>query len=390
MSEKFASLLLRAIRLLCPVRRNKILMMSHYGAEYGCNPRFLSEYIVTQQTPDGKKYDIVWSLVDTDKHSIPGARKVRYYSLQFFYDLATAGTIVHNCRMPGFVSKGRRQFYLQTWHSSMRLKKIEAEAVNDLPAEYLKMARRDSRMIDLWISGSRDSSNTYSQHCWYDGPIAETGTPRGDALLNISDERCQQARQALGCAADDHLVLYAPTFRRGNDTSVYDAIDWERIVDACQSRYGGNWRVVIRLHPRLREYQQDVLRRYPAALDGSSTDDLQALLKVSDMVVTDYSGLMFDAMYLYTPVMLYVPDYDAYTSGQRGLKYNLHELPFAVAKTQREVLQLINGSWSLTPDMVRERYDAFLKRIGSCEHGDACRRIFELINPYTRCLNRRK
>ena len=76
------------------------------------------------------------------------------------------------------------QFYVQTWHSSLRLKKIEADAVDGLTDNYIKMAKADSKQTDLLISGCQFSTEIFRRAFWYDGPIVSTGTPRGDVLIH--------------------------------------------------------------------------------------------------------------------------------------------------------------------------------------------------------------
>ena len=44
-----------------PIRNNKIFLYSYYGSQYGCSPKYISEYIV-KNYPD--KYDIVWAFND--------------------------------------------------------------------------------------------------------------------------------------------------------------------------------------------------------------------------------------------------------------------------------------------------------------------------------------
>ena len=119
------------------MRRKKILFMSYYGSQYGCSPKYLSQYMVASCLG----WDIVWVFTNPEKYEIDGVRKVRYLSLRYFYELCTAQVIVTNYRMTKLFRKRKNQLYIQTWHSSLRLKAIEQDAESTLPPHYVEMAR---------------------------------------------------------------------------------------------------------------------------------------------------------------------------------------------------------------------------------------------------------
>src|SRR5690606_28368099 len=79
--------------------------------------------------------------------------------------------------------KRKSQYYIQTWHSPLRLKKIEKDIENNLDESYIERAKIDSKMCDLMISGSDFSWNIYRNSFWYDGEILKCGTPRCDIFF---------------------------------------------------------------------------------------------------------------------------------------------------------------------------------------------------------------
>lgn len=360
---------------LLPVKKNKIFFMSHYGAEYSCSPRFFSEYI-KEMNSEGIKQ--VWCFVNPEKYNLPGIIKTRFHSINCFYHLATSRVIVQNCRSPHFFKKRKNQFYLQTWHSSLRLKGIEQEVESSLKPEYVGLAKRDSKMIDLWISGCRKSTETYKNYCWYTGEILETGTPRGDSLFKVTSEQVDVVRKELGLTENQQYILYAPTFRKDHGLEIYKSINWKKILANLKQSTGTDYKIVIRLHPHLREFQAQLTQQSDVFLDGSKVSDLTALLKGSACTVSDYSGLIFDCIYLDTPVVLYVPDYVEYTHTDRKLKFTLEELPFAVATDNTSLATQILAIVKQETDF-QQKYTQFLQTIGSKEDGYACQRIYEII-----------
>ena len=104
--------------------------------------------------PEGK-FDIIWAFNDPESKKIDKRiRKVKVMSLKYFYELCTSKVIVTNYRTTDLFVKRKKQYYIQTWHSSLRLKQIEKDAQDVLPNHYLKMAQKDSKKCDLLISGS--------------------------------------------------------------------------------------------------------------------------------------------------------------------------------------------------------------------------------------------
>lgn len=73
--------------------------------------------------------------------------------MDYLYEISTARFIICNARMgeAHYFYKRLEQVYIQTWHSSLRLKKIEGDAVETLPESYIKAARIDSAKIEVYL-----------------------------------------------------------------------------------------------------------------------------------------------------------------------------------------------------------------------------------------------
>lgn len=357
---------------ILPIKRRKIFFLGYYGSQYGCNPKYLSEYIVRNH-PD---WDVVWGFTQPKKYEIAGIRKVRYLSLRFFYELCTSSVFVTNYRMPKFYRRRSRQTYIQTWHSSLRLKAIEADAQDSTPAHYIEMAKHDSRQISMLLSGCQKSTEIFQQAFWYNGLIVPTGTPRMDILLSPNEELRHRVRAKLRIEENTHVVLFAPTFRENHDLDAYD-LDLDLLCDSLQQRWGGTWKVLLRLHPHLQNLANQRQGLLLHAQDVTSYDDPQELLCISDVVVSDYSGLIFDFAYTRRPCFLYVPDLKGYLEHERHLYFNIEELPFPIIHDNVELSAVIR---EFDKSSYEKAVDGFLSQIGSFETGHACENVFQLIS----------
>ena len=85
--------------------------------------------------------------------------------------------------------------------------------------------------------------------------------------------------------------------------------DFKSVIKAFEDKFGGNWKILYRLHPNLifkvREYQLG-----DECINMCCYSDMQELIALSDALITDYSSCMFDMMYAKSRVFLYMPDYE--------------------------------------------------------------------------------
>ena len=356
-----------------PLKDNKIIMWSNSFRSYGCNPKYIAEYLLGNHPG---KFDIVWVIDDLVPvpESIPqGVRVVRYFSKEYLYELHTSKFIICNARTSDsyFWHKRKGQVYIQTWHSSLRLKTIEKDAEKSLPENYINAAKGDSKKIDYIISGCSFSSQIFKNSFWYDGKLLECGTPRIDFLLKEADKKGILEKANL--SEEYKYILYAPTFRT-DDAYNYN-FDFETLVSVCEKRFGGKWKVLYRLHPNL-IFKIKEHKLPDVCIDVCRYSDMQELIAISDFMITDYSSCMFDMMYIKKPCLLYMPDFEEYTTKERDLYFNIKELPFLKAYTEEGMLETAKT-------FSKEKYEAdtevFLSKIGSFETGTACKTITELI-----------
>ena len=363
--------ILTRLSKLLPIRRNRVLFIGYYGSQYGCNPKYISQYLAEKH---GDEVEIYWAFTDTSKgECIPGVKTVRFGSWNYLKILATSKVIVSNYRLTEEFHKRRSQKYIQTWHSSLRLKMIEKDVESLLPPYYIKMAKHDSAQTDFVIAGCRKSHETFKNSFWFSGTILDFGTPRNDLLINGSDNIVSETKRRLGISQDTRILLYAPTFREDKGTNLYN-LDFSSICATLGKQTGEKWAVVLRLHPHL--IGNDCFKGLADVVDATTYDDIQELLLSADMLVTDYSSLMFDFSITGRPTILYVPDLETYTEKERNLYFDVNELPFPKTKSREELLDALE---SFDLESYNDRLRDFNSKVGSFETGEASEKTSELI-----------
>lgn len=357
-----------------PIKKNKVFIYSYYGGQYGCNPKYLSEYIYAHY-PQGR-FDVVWAFNDlASKKHLKGFRKVKNMSISYFYELCTSKIVITNFRTTDLYVKRNNQYYIQTWHSSLRLKQIEKDTEETLPKQYVQMAKKDSIKCDLLVSGCQYSTDIFKRSFWYDGEIFEHGTPRNDVLFQNDDKRRNAVLEQLDISKEKKILLYAPTFRKDNNLDSYN-LDYASVLEKLEAKFGGEWIVLVRLHPHLIN-QSNRLIYGNNVLDVTSFDDIQELLLISDVLISDYSSLMFDFSITNRPCFLYVPDVKEYIKGDRKLYFNLMELPFKSVTNNEDLIEEIE---KFKNEEYKRNLAEFSNQIGSFEEGHACEQLLNRIN----------
>ena len=351
-----------------PLQKNKIILWANSFKQYGCSPKYITEYILNNHP---REFDLVW--VFEHGAAIPEGlngrvRIVYYFSTEYLKELHTAKFVICNMRTSAAYcwKKRAEQIYIQTWHSSLRLKKIEGDAAKHFDSSYIETCKKDSKKIDLLLSGCKFSTEIFKRAFWYDGEILESGTPRCDVLINSTDDTKKKVFEYYNIPADGKLILYAPTFR-SNKPSDFLGMDFERMKEAL----GSEWVVGARLHPNvLASVVPD------GAISMSKYPDMQELIAAADILITDYSSCMFDMAIAEKPCVLYVPDLEEYLEKERGLYFDITKLPFPIAKNMDNLCDRLN---SFDSKEYQKELEEFMKTIGSFEDGHAAERVHEFI-----------
>lgn len=370
----FGNIFSLIIRCFTRVHKGRMMCWAYTFKQYSCNPRYLTEYLLENNT----EFEIFWVFrgnVDTsgvDKR----IKCVRYKSLQYYILVNTAEFFITNARTDPYRiywHKRKGQKYVMLWHGGVALKRIEKDAEDQLSYSYLKKAKIDSKVCDLMVSGCRFQTSLLKEKFWYDGEILERGIPRNDVFFDKArhPEMKERICHKYGISPDSRIVLYAPTFRRNKSIEPY-RIDWSRVVPELRKIYGTEKiSILLRLHPNLiGKADASSLINDESVIDVTRYHDMQELLCVSDLLITDYSSSMFDITMLKKPCMLYATDIEKYN---RGYYFDFAELPFPLARNEEELIGNIRTFDSAAYDESVESF--FEKHIGLCEDGNASKAI---------------
>ncbi|GIN96864.1 hypothetical protein J6TS1_27340 [Siminovitchia terrae] len=361
---------------LFPIKKNKIVVCSYYGTGYGDS----GKYIVNKLIEEKIDIEIVWLLKKelTDIAQFPNSVKtVKYGSIRALYELATAKLWIDNSRKSFNPPKRNNQFYIQTWHSPLRLKRIERDVEEYLSASYVNMAKSDAKNCDLMIAGCDFSWNIYRNSFWYDGEILKCGTPRCDIFFKDNSKIKEKVYSSFGITPGYKLIIFAPTFRSNSNLDAYQ-LEFNKILKAAQERFGGDWKLLIRLHPNVSKLSS-LIKYDETIINATNYDDMQELLSAADILITDYSSCMFDMAIANKICFVHAGDLDEYLSNERKLYFNFQELPFYFSETNE---QLVNNILEFNEDIYNNNLNSFFEKINLYEKGMASQDIVEKIKTF--------
>jgi len=366
----------RFISLSTKVNKNKIFFITFQG-DYTCNPKYITEAILRQQLP----FDLVWSarktsLSDPD-HFPDGVRAVNQYSYDMQKELASAKIIICNSVefSKRFLPLKRNQILIQTWHGSLGIKRFDKK--HNHGKDWVKAATYNGKVASFCISNSDFENKVYRETFWEKTPLWEFGHPRNDILVKAEDSTISIIKQKIiesypDLDPDKKVVLYAPTFRDSHKFGYYK-INKNLLLESLQERFGGEWQLLTRYHPTVRALASKY--RIDKGIDVSSYPDMQELLLIADVGITDYSSWIFDFMLSKKPGFIFATDIKNYYT-ERGFYYPLETTPFPISTNNDELYYNI---MLFDENDYEKKLIAFLKQKGCFETGNASNLTAEKI-----------
>lgn len=378
--KKCILVMYRFMCLLLPVRQDVIVFMSNLGRNYSGNPKSIYEELCAEGLD--QEYHCYY-ILENPSVKLPGKIKtVRISRFKFYYVMAVAGKMVSDTRFPNDIRKRKQVTYLQTWHGTP-LKKLALDmtsyhmAGGESKEEYQAEFKKNSATWDYLISQNEFSSHIFRRAFAFHGSMLEIGYPRNDVLFQKNNAKEIQLLKRKYNIPDKKVLLYAPTWR---DNSFYDKASYKMDApldyDYLYQELSKDYIVLIKYHYMVRE-KLDFSKYQGFYRVMDSSYDISELYLISDLLITDYSSVMFDYSILKRPMIFYVYDIKEYEEELRGFYFDfVKEAPGPFVMTTKELAdQIISYDWS----KYQERYDKFSQKYHMFESGNAAAKVVQII-----------
>jgi CDP-glycerol glycerophosphotransferase len=378
-------MLYRCMVKILPVKKDIILFESNLGRNYTGNPRAIYEEIVRQGLD--KQYECVWFFENPRKKIKGNAKIVKRARLQYLYYMAVAKVWVFDCRQPEFLIKRKETSYIQTWHGTP-LKKLalDMEQIDSVVSssidEYHEQFRKNTATWDYLISQNHFSTETFRRCFDFEGkPIFEVGYPRNDVLFKHNNERdINRLKEKYNIPKDKKVILYAPTWR-DNEFYVQGVYKFVSPLDfkKAQKELGDEYVFLVKYHYLVSD-KIDWSEYEGFVYSFNEKVDISRLYLIADMMITDYSSVMFDYSLLKRPMFFFAYDLENYENNLRGFYFDfLKEAPGPISKTTD---QLISDIKSYDEKEWEEKYSQFSQKYNSADDGKASAKIVEKIKGF--------
>jgi CDP-glycerol glycerophosphotransferase len=322
--------------------RNAVLFEAFDGKVIGDSPLDIFNALNVAR-PD---LEFFWS-VKPGVSAPAGATALKYGSREWLKVLATAKYLVNNSAFPWYFKKVAGQVYLQTWHGTPLKRLVRDIEAGKVSAQYLSTMRKESAAWDYLISPSAYATKCFETAFGFpikggSGKLLEVGYPRNDRLSAAADLRVEirdRVRKQLGVKPQTQLVLYAPTWRDTNRNAV-GTLQTVNHIDAATKLPKG-FQLMYRGHSMTLDAHNS--KTANGAIDVTEYPDITELYLAADVLITDYSSVMFDFAVTGKPMIFLTPDIEKYIS-DRGFYFDfVAEAPGPICHTTAEVIDALEN-----------------------------------------------
>lgn len=294
-----------------------------------------------------------------------GTAQTSLHLIRFMCEYATAEYVfISDYYLPiASCNKRKETKVIQLWHAGGMLKKMGYDAADDLKGE---TRIKPTKNYDL-VTTSASACEKVWANAWKipNTTVKALGIARTDKYYSDkwNSKNLHKFQKEFPDAVGKKVCIYAPSFE-GRASEPYDTGLESGILDVF-NRLSDEWYVIIKLHPHMQS-------KYPQYNCNMTSEELFA---ASDMMITDYSSIIFDYSIYKKPFILYAPNLDEYIN-ERGFYLDYMSLPAPIIKSCDELYSCMSSEkWRTDEKALNECFETYM---GACD-GNAINRILKEV-----------
>lgn len=337
-ANKIRGVILTRVFSILSIKENWVLFESYKGMSYSCNPKAIFLELGGRGLGD---YRCFWSFNDPEKFSLNNSSSIKRGSILYYYVLARSKYCVTNVDFVPLKKYQENQIRINTQHG-IPYKKMGIHRAQKGGLPRIRSNSSKDKVWDVLVSPSSYATRIFRECYLYSGKVLEYGYPRNDVFFRC--ENISFLRRKYISSVGKKIILYAPTWRDGDNNSFHEIlsrIDLARLYSELNEDYV----IVLRFHHLVDVAQFDINDFDGFYVDlSSSTVDVQELLLICDILVTDYSSMMFDGAMLDKHQIFFTYDYDLYHNDTRGSYMELKDrAPGPIVDTDSRLISAIKS-----------------------------------------------
>lgn len=345
-----------------PVKNNRIVFISNRRESISGN----YEYI----------YDKLIGNKDLDIRTVLDPKEGYKTCFKYGYYLATAKVLLVDDYIQLLYSLPRREenSLIQVWHACGAFKTFGFSRLGRPGGQ--KQKSKAHRNYDYCTVSSSEICKYYAEGFGLSvEKVIPTGVPRTDMFF--SEEYKLKSRTAFyekyPYLKDKKIILFAPTFRgKGKKTGHYPLARFDAVK--IYEHFDGEYVIIVKHHPFVKT-RAEIPEEYEGKIiDMSEEEELNELLFVTDLLITDYSSVVFEAGLLNIPMLFYAYDLQNYIAS-RGFYYEYASfVPGKIVYNMPALIKAIEKK-----DFEMEKIEPFKHRFFDELDGKAGQRVADLI-----------
>jgi len=363
------------------IEEKTVLFESFKGEHFSDNPYAIFKYMLNH--PEFKDWKFIWIL--SDKSHMPD----KYLKLKnliivkretdlYLRYLSKSKILINNTQFPYYYIKKTGQIYVNTWHGTpWKTLGIDNPYQNGNTA-------RNFMQADFLISPNKHTSHVlidrYGIKGLFNGELLEIGYPRIDGMIKITDEDKDRIKKKLGINDNKPVILYAPTYKGlWSDPS----IESDETIDNIEKMKNEKYHLLFRGHYFIERKLDEI--GFDNTIIARHDIDTCELLSIVDVLITDYSSIMFDYLPTNKPIILFAPDYIHYKE-DRGLYLDKKEVPGYFIDNSDQLSTVIEHTIKEPQKFIADQ-EKFKNLYAKYEDGNASERLIDNLLKRLNCEN---
>lgn len=309
------------------VNRKKVTFASYRSDKLEGNLKCLKETWAVSDSTYQFKY--LFRKLDT---SLIGKLKYFLHMIKATYHLATSRFfIIDDYYFPVYMLDKLREGteVIQVWHAAGAFKKFGHSIVNKEygpSEEYAKIVKVHGNYSRVFVSSSSVIPFYAEAFAMNEEQIYPLGLPRTDFFFNNND-KSEELRTLFDANhpifSGKKLILYAPTFRGSGHYQ--DNFQSPLNVHLLHQTLGDEYALLIHLHPYIKSGISIAEEDEDFAVHVNGEHTIEELLLLADILITDYSSVIFDYSLMEKPMYFFAPDLKEYVN-ERNFYYPFEEM----------------------------------------------------------------
>lgn len=355
---------------IIPVNNKRIVIECDYGKGLYGNLFYIYQEIISEKN-DCELIIPINKNVHIDIDDNPNVKIVTTRGIIHFYYLLTAKYWITNNHYYYFLKKRKETVLINTWHALGAFKKFALDCNDGKKDEHIK----DGNNINYLLVSSMSVAEIYSQalNVPMDN-IISIGIPRTDVLFD--EEKKKKIKETIDLRINKFnkkVILYAPTFRDEEKEKFNIKLD----LKLMKENLDDNFILLVKLHPIIRnaiEIEEDL----EDFVFDVSKYDMNELLVYSDILITDYSSVVFEFALLERPIIFFAYDLDEFKNKSREFYFGYEEFipDNPVTDTNGVINKIVNFENKKDSDKL-EKIKSFGEKYCDYKDGKSSKRFVE-------------